>query len=161
MATKYRRTLGFLSAGKIHLKTSVKVVSIFYSLADPSCVGVKAFIKEKVPQIQYKNPEIQIVSFKNTKTTPQVTVYHSNDTKTFIDCRYKQCEQILEELSITCAKPLSQVEREAQLSLPNPANFGDVRKGQYCICRIPGQIPCPSIKQILNVDHSWKNKGRA
>ena len=45
-----------------------------------------------------------------------------------------------------------------QEAVVNPANFGDARKGRFCICEVPGQVPCPSRVPLKNVEHKWHNK---
>ena len=51
------------------------------------------------------------------------------------------------------------MEEKAQAScVINPANFGNIRTGRFCICEIPGQVPCPAVTPLTNVQHSWKDK---
>lgn len=49
--------------------------------------------------------------------------------------------------------------KEEKATEVNMANFGDARRGRLCICEIPGQVPCPRVKPIENVEHKWHNKG--
>ena len=46
-------------------------------------------------------------------------------------------------------------QREAEY---NPANFGDARRGRFCICEVPGQVPCPSKVPLKNVEHPWQRQ---
>lgn len=101
---KYRRTLDFLSRGKLYLKHSVKVITISFNVVEPSSAGLRLFLKENVPQIQYKNPSIQILALKNTKRTPQINVYHNDDSTTLIDCEFKKNTRILNELTALAGK---------------------------------------------------------
>lgn len=48
------------------------------------------------------------------------------------------------------------MKREQAAAEVNPANFGDARKGRFCICEIPGQVPCPRVTPLLNIEHKWK-----
>lgn len=106
MPVRFKRTLDFLSRGKLHLKDTVKVVAIFYNGVGSSSSGLRDFMKENLAQIQYKNPRVQIVAFKDTKAPAQITVYHKDNicNKAFIDCRYKGSRHIMEELTTTSGK---------------------------------------------------------
>lgn len=94
----HRRTIEFLSRGKLHLKDSVKVITISYKTGDPLSAGLREFLKEKIPQIQYKNPSVQILPLKNQGKFPCINVYHNNDHKTLIDCDAKGSNEIFQEL---------------------------------------------------------------
>lgn len=58
--------------------------------------------------------------------------------------------------------PLPPIRAQVQQALKkaeyNPANFGDSRKGRFCICEVPGQVPCPSKVPIFNIKHKWHEK---
>ncbi len=49
----------------------------------------------------------------------------------------------------------AQVQQALKKAEYNPANFGDARKGRFCICEVPGQVPCPSRVSLGEVKHSW------
>ena len=100
----YRRTLEFLSCGRLYLKNSVKVITIAYDAVDRQSTGVRRFLGENIPQIQYKNPSVQIVALKNTGKFPHINVYFSDGMKTLIDCESKKSEKILKELSSVAGK---------------------------------------------------------
>ena len=52
----------------------------------------------------------------------------------------------------------AQVQRALKKAEYNPANFGDKRKGRFCICEVPGQVPCPSKVPLRDVKHKWHEK---
>ena len=52
----------------------------------------------------------------------------------------------------------TQVKEALKQAEYNPSLFGDGRKGRFCICEVPGQVPCPRYVPIKNVEHSWHNK---
>ena len=99
-----KRTLEFLNRGTLHLKTSVKVITIAYNIGDIPSAGLREFIKEKVPQIQYKNPNVQILAFKNQYKFPSLRIYHEDYHRTMIDCENKESDRIFQELSKVAGK---------------------------------------------------------
>ena len=52
----------------------------------------------------------------------------------------------------------TQVKREQAQEEPNRANFGDRRIGRFCICEVPGQVPCPRVVPREGVRHEWKQE---
>ena len=54
-----------------------------------------------------------------------------------------------------CRAEVQEALRKAEY---NPSLFGDGRKGRFCICEIPGQVPCPRLVPIKNVEHPWHDK---
>lgn len=77
-AEPVRRTLKYLEAGRIHLKDKIRVVSINYNTHSRHHVGARNFIFWTIPQLQYKNPDVQIVTFKNITPTPFIQCYYGN-----------------------------------------------------------------------------------
>lgn len=141
------------------------------------CVTCRRFVGEYVPQIVFKNPRVSLFSFKNEGHTPHIKVYLADGSKLMVHCEDKRSEVILEELSSVSGKPecvshhfqlahldllsSSQVQREQAKEEPNMANFGDRSKGQFCICEVPGQTPCPKLTPISNVHHKWHEQATA
>lgn len=101
----FRRSIDFLSRGRLYLKNSVNVITVYYNVVEPSSAGLRWLLKENIPRIQYKNPKVQIVAFKNTKHTPQINIYNSDDTRLRINCEFKKGERILAELTALAGKP--------------------------------------------------------
>ena len=97
----FRKRLEFLASGKLHLKDSVNTITFSYTTSDKSCIGLRCvtasdclmpqashifilntqrqFISKELPPIQYKNPEVQMVLFKNAHhyKFPAVKIYYS------------------------------------------------------------------------------------
>lgn len=144
----WRRTIEYLEAGRLIFQDKVKIFSINYHDTLPESEGLKRFIFWHLAQIQYKNPQVQCIHMKNFSPTPYITVYQMDTdkklSKIFMNC-YKQKEnEILERCIEIVGKTREQLER-AQLI--NRANFGENCK-RFCICEVPGQISCPSFKQL-------------
>lgn len=95
-----RRTLNYLNAGKLFMKEQIKVMSINYNTFGEHHKGVrlgptdylKQFIHQnakirlvflhrdfvfwQVPQVQYKNPGVQLVTLKNMTPSPFIRFYY-------------------------------------------------------------------------------------
>jgi small subunit ribosomal protein S25 len=75
-----RRTIKYLEAGKVVLKDKIRVFSINYNVGKGMDhkvhEGAKAFVFWTLPQLQYKNPNVQVVTFKNMTPTPFIRCYY-------------------------------------------------------------------------------------
>lgn len=154
----FLKRLEFLSSGQVYLKKAVKIITFSYDTGKPRSAGLRKFIREKLPPIQYKNPEVQVVLFKNKHPFPAVWVYFEDGKKAMLAVEGKTPEKILAELSSLAAKTESQVKEALKKAEYNPALFGDARRGRLCICEVPGQVQCPKYVPIENIEHAWKNK---
>jgi hypothetical protein len=70
-----RRTLKYLEAGKLMLKDKIRVFSINYNTFGDHHEGAKGFVFWTLPQLQYKNPNVQVVTFKNMTPSPFIQCY--------------------------------------------------------------------------------------
>lgn len=152
------KRLEFLSNGKLYLKDSVKTIALSYETRGTPSNGLRQFISQKLPPIQFKNPNVQVVLFKNEAKFPNMKVYYNNGQKVMLDVEGKSAECIYNELSAVAGKTEAQIQRDLRKAEYNPANFGDSRKGRFCICEVPGQVPCPSKVPLGEVKHSWHDK---
>lgn len=75
-----RRTLKYLEAGRLVLKDNIKIFSINYNTYGEHHQGAKNFIVWTLPRLQYKNPEVQVVTFKNMTPSPFIRCYFDNLT---------------------------------------------------------------------------------
>ena len=109
-----------------------------------------------MPQVQYKNPNIQIATFKNKTPTPFITAYCEGGEKVVFDVDSHTSQEIIDRLSRTLGKPQAQLDAEARDAekKDNPANFGR-NCDRYCICSQPGQVPCPG---FLPLPKKWRGK---
>ncbi|KOX71749.1 putative 28S ribosomal protein S25, mitochondrial [Melipona quadrifasciata] len=157
-----RRTLKYLNAGKIILKDEIQIFSINYNTHGVHHKGAMDFVFWHLSQIQYKNPNVQIITFKNMTPTPFIKCYYENGNTMLIDVDSKSKEEILSHLQKVIGKSLEvqQKEREAKEKKDNPANFG-VGCPRSCMCVIPGQVPCPSIVPLPYHMRGKYNKQKA
>lgn len=141
-----RRTLQYLKSGKLVLKDNIKIFTVAYNIIGQNNRGAKDFIFWYLPQIQYNNPDVQIVTLKNLTPSPFVKCYFGDERKVLIDVDGQNKEDILEHLINVVGKSKEQLETEAILveKKDNPANFGAGCE-RPCICEVYGQVPCPGV----------------
>lgn len=141
-----RRTLKYLKAGNLMLKSRVRIVSVNYNPCGEHHRGARDFVFWNVPQIQYNNPDVQFVLFKNLTPTPFVRCFLDDGEEVLMDVDGKdrhEIESFLKKILGKTEKTLAQ-ERLEKEEVKNPANFGWDYK-RHCICEVPGQAPCPSV----------------
>lgn len=64
----------------------------------------RRFIAEKLPPIQYKNPDVQVVMFKNKHPFPAIRIYFEDGKKVMLAVEGKSPEKIMSELSAVAVK---------------------------------------------------------
>ena len=70
-----RRTIKYLEMCPLVLKESVKIFSVNYNTNGENHKGTREFVYWHLPQLQYKNPSIQIATFKNMTPVPFIRCY--------------------------------------------------------------------------------------
>ena len=118
--------------------------------------GAAEFVFWNLPQIQFKNPNVQIATFKNLTPSPFVTAYLDDGEKVLFDVDSHTNQEIMDRLETTLGKTEETLADEALAAekKDNPANFGRLHE-RYCICSQPGQVPCPG---LIPVPKSWRGK---
>ncbi|KYN00265.1 PREDICTED: probable 28S ribosomal protein S25, mitochondrial [Cyphomyrmex costatus] len=146
-----RRTVKYLMAGKLILKDKIQIMSFNYNTHGGHHKGTRDFVFWHLPQLQYKNPNVQIITFRNITPSPFIKCYYEDGKTMLIDADSKSKDEILDHLVRVVGKPLDIIKKEtvAQEKKDNPANFG-VGCDRSCICHIPGQVPCPGIVPLPN-----------
>lgn len=79
-----RRTLNYLNYGKLVLKNEIKVFCINYNLYGEHHKGAKAFAFWHLPQIQFKNPNVQVLTLKNLTPSPFIRCFFGENPSTLI-----------------------------------------------------------------------------
>ena len=103
-AAPIRRTFKYLEAGRLVFKDRVKIMTVNFNMdeekliaeesvythqltwkfnpkkewwikAGPEHEGAQDFVFWNLPRIQYKNPNVQMVTFKNLTPTPFITCF--------------------------------------------------------------------------------------
>lgn len=141
-----RRTKKYLEKGRLVFKDMVKVVTINYNIKGKDHEGARDFVFWYLPQIMYKNPDVQIIGLKNMTPTPFIRTWLDSGEEVLMDIDSKNKDEILSHLTKILGKSEKSLTEEAMQKekKDNPANFG---RGcdRHCICEIPGQVPCPAV----------------
>ncbi|XP_042859533.1 probable 28S ribosomal protein S25, mitochondrial [Penaeus japonicus] len=144
-----RRTLKYLESSRLVVKERVKVVTVNYNTSGNHHQGAREFVFWHLPQLQYKNPQIQVATFKNLTPTPFIRIFLESGEDILVDVDSKSRSEIHDHLKTIICKSESTLQKEARELEINPANFGWGCDRQ-CICEIPGQVPCPAIIPLPN-----------
>ncbi|XP_034028618.1 28S ribosomal protein S25, mitochondrial [Thalassophryne amazonica] len=142
-----RRTLQYLQKGDIIFKDRVKIMTVNYNTSGELGEGARKFIFFTIPQIQYKNPWVQIMMFKNITPSPFLKFYLDDGEQVLVDVEGKDYRQISQHVKKILGKSqqMLQLEAQAKMQAANPANFGPKKYClRECICEVDGQVPCPS-----------------
>ncbi|XP_005288507.1 small ribosomal subunit protein mS25 [Chrysemys picta bellii] len=143
-----RRTLQYLTQGEIVLKSAVKVMTVNYNTAGQLSEGARKFVFFNIPQIQYKNPWVQIVMFKNMTPSPFLRFYLDSGEQVLVDVEDKSNKEIVEHIKKILGKSEETLKKEEQekKQLSHPATFGPKKYHlRECMCEIEGQVPCPGL----------------
>lgn len=144
-----RRTLRYLERGNVFLRDSVKIFTINYNTKGDSHQGARDFVFYNLPQLQYRNPNVQMLTFKNITPSPFIRCFLNEGEEVLIDIDSKSNTNIVEHVAKLLGKPeeILAAERKAKEKKTNPANFGN-EFSRLCLCEIPGQVPCPAVVAI-------------
>ncbi|XP_015280757.1 PREDICTED: 28S ribosomal protein S25, mitochondrial [Gekko japonicus] len=141
-----RRTLQYLNQGDVVFKNSVKVMTVNYNTFGELGEGARKFVFFNIPQIQYKNPWVQIMMFKNMTPSPFIKFYLDSGEQVLVDVEEKTNKEIVQHIKKIIGKSEETLEKEARekMKLRHPATFGPKKYHlRECMCEIKGQIPCP------------------
>ncbi|XP_014802223.1 PREDICTED: 28S ribosomal protein S25, mitochondrial [Calidris pugnax] len=142
-----RRTLQYLNQGDVIFKSSVKVMTVNYNTAGELSEGARKFVFFNIPQIQYKNPWVQIMLFRNMTPSPFLRFYLDNGEQVLVDVEDKTNKEITEHIKKILGKSKETLEKEERerKKLSHPATFGPKKYHlRECMCEIEGQVPCPA-----------------
>ena len=104
-----------------------------------------------VPQIQYMNPNLQIVRNTEMFPNPFIRCWLDDGKDVLFDCDSKTRHDILGQLIKVLGKTEEIYAMEKSItSEENPAIFG-YQKKRWCMCSVPGQCPCPAVVQLPKV----------
>lgn len=146
-----RRTLQYLQKGDIIFKNRVKIMTVNYNTSGDLSDGARKFVFFNIPQIQYQNPRVQIMMFKNMTPSPFLRFYLDDGEQVLVDVEGKDYRQISQHVKKILGKSEDtlQAEAEAKMQASNPANFGPKKYClRECICEVEGQVPCPATKPL-------------
>ncbi|KAG8435888.1 hypothetical protein GDO86_007110 [Hymenochirus boettgeri] len=142
-----RRTLQYLQSGEIVFKSNVKVMTVNYNTSGKQGEGARKFVYFNIPQIQYKNPWVQIMMFKNMTPSPFLRFYLDSGEQVLVDMDEKNNTDIVQHVKKILGKTdeTLKLEEQAKMVKSNPANFGPRKYHlRECMCEVEGQVPCPA-----------------
>jgi len=146
------RTLDYLQKGQIVLKNNIRILMFAFNIDGPRLkfphhAGLRNFVLWHVPQLQYMNPNIQILTIDRMSPNPWIQVFYEDEkTRMVIDCDSRSREEIHEHIKKILGKTDTLLKEEGQqqtMLAHNPANFG-AAFDRHCICEVPGQLACPA-----------------
>lgn len=146
-----RRTLQYLQNGDIIFKPRVKIMTVNYNTNGDLSDGARKFVFFSIPQIQFQNPRVQIMMFKNMTPSPFLRFYLDDGEQVLVDVEGKDYREISQHVKKILGKSQDtlQAEVEAKMQASNPANFGPKKYClRECICEVEGQVPCPGTKPL-------------
>ncbi|XP_021370282.1 probable 28S ribosomal protein S25, mitochondrial [Mizuhopecten yessoensis] len=144
-----RRTMRYLESKPLFLKDEVRVLTVHYNNGQPASKGAYDFVFWHLPQLQYCNPRVQIVTFKNLTPSPFFQFYFGNGEKMLVDLDSVPRDAIMSHLQNTICKSsaiMAKAWKELQAK-DNQANFG-YSCSRWCICEMPGQVPCSGVVEL-------------
>ncbi|CAL1295269.1 unnamed protein product [Larinioides sclopetarius] len=139
-----RRTIPYLKRGKLLLRKNVKIMTIFCNDEGAHHQGAKDFVHWNIPQVQYKNPDVQVLFYKNKFPTPFIRCWLDTGEDVLIDVFNKSNVEIMNHLVKVLGLPDVQAATEKKEELENICKFGSGYP-RHCMCEIPGQVPCPQV----------------
>ncbi|KAJ8265162.1 hypothetical protein COCON_G00142610 [Conger conger] len=143
-----RRTIEYLQKGEIVFRNAVKIMTVNYNTQGELSDGARKFVFFNIPQIQYKNPWVQIMMFKNMTPSPFLKFYLDNGEQVLMDAEGKDYKEITAHVKKIMGKTPEELEDEAlaKMVASNPANFGPKKYClRECMCEVEGQVPCPGL----------------
>nr|CAB3264003.1 28S ribosomal protein S25, mitochondrial-like [Phallusia mammillata] len=150
------RTRQYLEEG-IVFRDCVKILTIHFG--DYNDNELKELVDLNFSQLQYKNPNVQILCLKNLTPTPFLTFFLDDGEKVVVDVEGMTQLQILQHIQKAFGKPRELVLFENKAMEPNPANFGK-NFARKCICTELGQLPCMSTNKVVPFDKRDKISGK-
>ena len=78
-AAPIRRTLQYLESSNLVLRDRIQIFSVNYNTTGENHEGARQFVFWNLPQLQYKNPAIQVATFKNMTPSPFIQCFLGND----------------------------------------------------------------------------------
>ncbi|XP_078065414.1 small ribosomal subunit protein mS25 isoform X1 [Mustelus asterias] len=111
------------------------------------CLSRK-FVFFNIPQIQYRNPWVQILMFKNMTSSPFLRFYLDDGEQVLVDVEGKNHKQIVEHVKTVLGKSdaLLEADEQVQKEHSHPAHFGPKKYClRECMCEVEGQVPCPGV----------------
>jgi hypothetical protein len=101
-----RRTTKYLASCPLVFKPRVKIMTINFNEEETERhhSGARDFVFWNLPQVQYRNPHLQIVTFRNLTPSPFITCFLEDSTKVYFDVDSQSNKEIMDRLVRTLGK---------------------------------------------------------
>ena len=113
-----RRTTKYLTNCPLVFKPRVKIMTINFNdeETEKHHSGARDFVFWNLPQVQYRNPDLQIVTFRNLTPSPFITCFLEDSGKVYFDVDSQSNKEIMDRLVTTLGK-------SQEVSPPPPPPF--------------------------------------
>lgn len=137
-------TTRFLEEGII-FRDCVRCITIHYSEYDceeknRAHEATKKLAEVNFNQLQYMNPDVQILVMRNLLPHPFVTFFLEGNERINIESGDRSHIELLRWIQKVVGKPRELIDLETKAVAANPANFGVGYARRY-LCDIQGQVP--------------------
>ena len=101
-----RRTTKYLTNCPLVFKPRVKIMTINFNdeETEKHHSGARDFVFWNLPQVQYRNPDLQIVTFRNLTPSPFITCFLEDSGKVYFDVDSQSNKEIMDRLVTTLGK---------------------------------------------------------
>ncbi len=101
-----RRTTKYLTNCPLVFKPRVKIMTINFNEEETEQhhSGARDFVFWNLPQVQYRNPDVQIVTFRNLTPSPFITCFLEDSSKVYFDVDSQSNKEIMDRLVRTLGK---------------------------------------------------------
>lgn len=89
-----RRTIDYLTKSKLILKPYVRILAIHYNRKQESHQEVKDFVFWHLPHLQYKNPDVQVLTIRELTPTPFIRVWLESGRDLVLDVDRQSKDEI-------------------------------------------------------------------
>ncbi|XP_013407055.1 probable 28S ribosomal protein S25, mitochondrial [Lingula anatina] len=155
-----RRSLNYLKSGNLRIRKGVRTMIIHYNVDEKNSTGLKQIVFWHIPQIRYQNPQVQIAIFKNMTPIPCIRCLIDDGSEMVIDTDSKTKDEIMAHMDLVIGIPQRErreFEERALRSNISPKFGFDCPR--WCICEVPGQVPCPGYEPLPeHLTGKWRIK---
>lgn len=99
-----RRTLNYLNNTKLVLKPFVQIFAVHYKPKVANHQGLEQFVYWHLCQLQYKNPNVQVITFKELTPTPLIRVFFTSGKELLMDVDRQSKDEIQNRVLETLCK---------------------------------------------------------
>jgi len=130
----------------LKLRDQVRILCFAFDPDSKEHDGAKEFDFWHWNQLQFKNPEVQLVRHELKPPSPFIQAFLQNGQQVLIDIDGHDRGQIYDRLNKVLGKTKLVIEQEEmeKAAVENVANFG-FKSLRQCICEVQGQHPCSKL----------------